>query len=71
MPWQVLIRQGPDIHKREVDDLAAAIAVACVLLQQDIEVMRIEGSDGLRIDTDVICSTMCRTACARNGRIEP
>lgn len=68
MSWRVWIRRGSKLHSHEVDDLAAAIAVACVLMQEDIEIDRIEGQDGLSIDADMICSELCRAPCSRNRR---
>ena len=62
MPWTVHIRKGDQRFRHAAAELHRALAVACLLLRDGIEVERIEGPDGLEIDVEAV-----RPLCGESG----
>lgn len=52
--WTIHIRKDERRFQHEAFGLSDALAVACLLMRDGIEVERIEGPDGMRITADAI-----------------
>ena len=59
MAWAILIRNEHRLVRHSVEDLAAALSAASLLLQQGIVIEGIEGPEGLEISANAIYN-LCR-----------
>lgn len=64
MVWVIHVREDKRRFEYVNHELHSAIAIACLLLRDGINVESIEGPDGMRLDVDAI-----RPMCETQGRL--
>ena len=65
MAWHVYVRRVARLCSHQAGELAAALAVTCVLMQKSVPVKRIEDDGGFALDADAICARLCHAPCTR------
>jgi hypothetical protein len=64
--WTIHIRRNDTHFEHVAQELSSAIAVACLLLRDGIDVDAITGPDGFYLDNDAI-----RPLCGETGKLSP